>query len=326
MEPFSAEQVATDFLFKQACQVPHHPVVMPAWENAGIEVLLRRDDLIDPLQSGNKFYKLFFNLHNARLCGAKKLLSFGGAHSNHLYTLAQVGKRNGFTTEAWVRGERPAKLSPTLTDAERMGMRLRFISRSYYRALTTGETILSTPADTYIIPEGGDNDAGRQGAQMITRAIDHHLGDSYQAICVAVGTGGTLAGIASALSKNRYALGISVLKSSAGTISRCAQALPKQAHWRLLWGFHDGGYGKKPSAEAQRFWQEFECRNDIIIEPVYTLKLLRAIARLAESGYWPRGTRLVAVHSGGLQGRRYYAQKLNHSTTQTLRENNYAAV
>lgn len=298
-------------LWHRACSVAHDPVYMPQWQAAGIEVLLRRDDQVDTEQSGNKFYKLYYNLLAARAEGARTLASFGGAHSNHLHALAAAGKRYGFNTLGVIRGEKPQVLSPTLLDVQAMGMRLEFVSRTEYRALTqTGQPGRHFEPSTYVIAEGGDNTLGLRGAEVVARATCEVLNGDFTALCVAAGTGTTLAGIAQGLRGEHYAMGFSVLKDRGSGSSKLARRLVGAHRWRLLWGFDGGGYGKKPSTRALAFWREFEDGNAIAIEPVYTLKMLQGIARLAELGYWPRGSRIVAVHSGGLQGRRSFAHLL----------------
>lgn len=300
-------------LWHRACSVAHEPVYMPQWQKAGLEVLLRRDDQVDAAQSGNKFYKLYYNLLAARAEGAHTLASFGGAHSNHLHALASAGKGYGFNTLGVVRGERPRELSPTLCDAQAMGMQLEFVSRTEYRALTQMGQHRHFTSGTYVIPEGGDNALGVLGTEVIARATRSALEGKFTTLCVATGTGNTLEGIARGLDGEHYAMGFSVLKDRQASCSNIARRIGGGHRWRLMWGFDGGGYGKKPGATSLMFWRQFEADNGIAIEPVYTLKMLQGIARLAEMGYWPRGSRIVAVHSGGLQGRRTFAHLLREN-------------
>lgn len=297
----------TDDLWQRACQVEYQPIVMPQWQEAGIEVWMRRDDQIDTAMSGNKFYKLFYVLQQARAQGIKTLVSFGGPHSNHLYALAAAGRQFGFHTRGIIRGNLADRLTETLKDVQEMGMQLEFASREEYRNISKGPALVEQ--NTLILPEGGDSELGQKGAAVIARATEATLQGQFTALCLAVGTGATLAGVATALTGSRYALGISTLKQGA-SISSLARHLPAAERWRLIWGFHGGGYGKKPGFSALRFWREFEQCNRVLIEPIYTLKMLQAIAALATRGYWPRGSRIIAVHTGGLQGRRDYAPLL----------------
>lgn len=308
-----------DELHKRALAVPLEVITTDWLRKAGLELWVRRDDLIDPDLSGNKFYKLFYNLHCAQSAGAKRVLSFGGAWSNHLHALAAAAKTAGLESIGIIRGERPSSLSPTLVDAENWGMRLVFVNRQDYRQLTQPfvaqkSQLLTEFSDAYWIPEGGANLAGAAGAKILGWALDQQLQGDYAAVCMACGTGTSLAGVAAGT--HRLVLGFSVLKGegSLGTdIHSWFQQLQPQTsgadtsgagNWRLISGFHAGGYAKSHPVELYRFWQDFEQETGLLLDPVYTLKLFWGISRLAQQGYWPRASRLVAIHTGGLQGRR----------------------
>lgn len=305
---------ASDELHSRALAVSLE-LISTAWlKDAGLELWVRRDDQIDPALSGNKFYKLFYNLHSARLAGAKRILSFGGAWSNHLYALAAAAKQAGLGSVGIIRGERPSLLSPTLRDAQSWGMHLEFVSRRDYQQLIQGlmaqkSQFLTEFSDAYWIPEGGANLVGAAGAKILGWALDQQLQGDYADICMACGTGTSLAGVAAG---TRYpVLGFSVLKGT-GSLGANIHALFRQLqpdstardNWRLISGFHAGGYAKPLPEYVYRFWQEFEQETGLELDPVYTLKLFWGISRLAQQGYWPRGSRLVAIHTGGLQGRR----------------------
>lgn len=304
---------STDDLLNIALQVPVQRIALKALTDTGIELLVRRDDLIDAQLSGNKFYKLFFNLRTAREQGFTRLLSFGGAYSNHLHALAAAGNRYGFSTLGVVRGERPAQLSPTLCDAEAWGMQLVFVNREDYRAKIGAELIGDLKArygDFYLIPEGGANLAGAQGMQLAGQALEQQLKGDYTAVCIACGTGTSLAGLAAGIDRAKPAVGFSVLKGEGNlgaTIAATYRELVSSgatANWRLLSGFHAGGYGKKHPDYLSCFWKDFEVESGVRLDPVYTVKLFWGIVSLARQGYWARGARIVAIHSGGLQGRR----------------------
>jgi 1-aminocyclopropane-1-carboxylate deaminase len=307
---------SVDALLDIACRVPVQRVQVKSLMDAGIELLVRRDDLIDPELSGNKFYKLFFNLRDAHEQGFTRLLSFGGAYSNHLHALAAAGNRYGFNTLGVVRGERPAQLSPTLSDAEAWGMQLVFIGREDYRHKSEQEMIADLQTqygDFYLIPEGGANLAGARGTQLLGQSLERQLKGDYTAVCIACGTGTSLAGLAAGIDGAKQAIGFSVLKgegSLGGTIAttyRQLHASGDAANWRLITGFHAGGYGKKHPEYLSQFWQGFERDTAVPLDPIYTVKMLWGITSLAQQGYWPRGSRIVAIHSGGLQGRRGFA-------------------
>ncbi|WP_052417320.1 1-aminocyclopropane-1-carboxylate deaminase/D-cysteine desulfhydrase [Cellvibrio mixtus] len=315
----------SDF-YRLACAVPLHIGTTAELANRGIELLVRRDDLIDDGLSGNKAYKLFYNLRAAREAGHTRLLSFGGAYSNHLYALAMAGARYSFSTVGIVRGARPTLLSPTLIDAEQAGMQLVFIGRDEYRQKTLTHLLGDWRrqfGDFYLIPEGGAGLLGARGMSLATQALEAQLKGGYTGVCVACGTGTSLAGLAAGLvaagRSDKPALGFSVLKGDGdlGTgiaktyTDLCAsrglgeaESVKSAANWRLISGFHAGGYGKKHPAYLFDFWRSFERETGIPLDPVYTLKMIWGIHCLAQQGYWSRGSRIVAIHSGGLQGRR----------------------
>lgn len=308
-----ADDLSSVDLLSLACKVPTQRVNLKVFAEAGIELLARRDDLIDNELSGNKFYKLFFNLREAREQGFTQVLSFGGAYSNHLYALAAAGRRYGFHTLGVVRGARPARLSPTLSDAEAWGMKLIFINRYEYRDKTEPELVTDLRnkcGDFYLIPEGGANLAGARGMQVLGRSIQHQFRGDYAAVCVASGTGTSVAGLAAGIERTKLALGFSVLKGEGSLGNDISSTYRKLGvsnladNWRLITGFHGGGYGKKHPDYLSQFWRDFEDNNGMPLDPVYTVKMFWGISALAQQGYWSRGSRVIAIHSGGLQGRR----------------------
>jgi len=308
-------------LLERALSVAHQPIYLPACAAAGVKVLLRRDD---QLPGGNKFYKLYFNLKAARAAGKDTLVSFGGAHSNHLHALALACQTEGFKARALVRGYAAAEQTATLKDLQAAGVTLEFVGHGEYRRLCQTQQV-TLQRNEYLIPEGGANALAEQGASYIGRAIAQQLGAGVRHVIMAAGTGSTLAGVASGLPSSTEALGICVLKAPPGS-SLYAAGKGQRGGWRMLWGFCGKGYARPLYPAMLAFWQEFENNNKIPLEPIYTLKTLWAINRLAALGYWPRGTQLVAVHSGGLQGRRGFAQQPNTiNTAQALAEPIYGA-
>lgn len=311
-------------LYQKALAVPLQSLQWSVAKRHNIELLVRRDDQIDGLLSGNKYYKLYFNIAAAKAAGFAQVASFGGAYSNHLHALAAAGRKYEIATVGLVRGERPAVLSPTLQDAEAWGMTLYFLPREVYRtaqASLTNDFLNAEFGRTYRIPEGGANEAGCRGAMAIGQAIEEQLEGAYQQVCLPCGTGATLAGVAAGLPCNKIALGFSVLKGVGdlgADIDRAyrrvlapAGEMKSAANWRLLTGFHGGGYGKKLPPSLCCFWREFELETGLLLDPVYTLKMFWGIACLAEAGYWRKRARLVVVHTGGLQGRRGFQQQID---------------
>ncbi|GGY70036.1 1-aminocyclopropane-1-carboxylate deaminase [Cellvibrio zantedeschiae] len=285
-----------------------------------VEIWVRRDDLIDTHLSGNKFYKLYYNLRAAKAAGYKQLLSFGGAYSNHIYALAAAAKAYGFQAVGVIRGERPKYLSPTLQDAEAWGMKLHFVSRTDYRERSSPELrqkLTDIYGDFFEIPEGGANAYGVQGTKALGVAIHRQVKSDYTSVCLASGTANTLAGVAAGLQRAgdlaQKVIGFSVLKDAGdrGFQSLGAQVINYQkainestSNWCLINGFHGGGYGKKLPTNMRQFMTGFECETELQLDPVYTAKMCWGVAQLLAKDYWQSGSRLVLIHTGGLQGRR----------------------
>jgi 1-aminocyclopropane-1-carboxylate deaminase len=280
----------------------------PSLERKGLRVYIRRDDQLSQYYSGNKYYKLFYNLRNALQQSADCLVSFGGAYSNHLYALAAAGKELNIPTVGIVRGYESAPLTPTLADAANSGMQLHFLSKKEYRDKNISQILpilkQSFP-NYYLIPEGAENIAGSRGCMAISSAVSQQLGHENYTLCCPVGTGSTLTGLIAGT--GAQCLGFSVLKGEDKLSAKVQQQLEilgrESSSWQLLTGFHHGGYGKV-SNELLQFMRQFEENNQLQLEPVYTAKMFWGIEKLAEQNFWPEGSIVVAIHTGGLQGRR----------------------
>lgn len=281
----------------------HDPLVA----RCGLRLIVKRDDLIHPLVSGNKWRKLRDNLTAARAQGQRRLLTFGGAYSNHLFATASAGRLWGFDTVGVVRGEPCLPLNPVLSHAVSCGMRLHYLDRSTYRRKDAADVLASLRArfgDFLMIPEGGSNAAGVAGCREIAKELDVQLDGDYDAVVCACGTGTTLAGIASALAPDMLALGVSVLRGHSGLeaeVRRLMRALAADAGapWRIEHGYHHGGYAKS-TPELLAFVRAFQDRHGMPIEPVYTGKMFFGLYQLIEAGTFPRGSTVVAVHTGGV--------------------------
>lgn len=271
---------------------------------------------------GNKYYKLKYNLEFAREQGYTTLASFGGAWSNHLAALAQVGAEQGFSTVGIVRGERPVKLSMMLLDAEAQGMQLHFISRRDYRRRYEPEFVSALQGrltNCLVIPEGGTNGLAVRGAAEIVEEVAR-LSPTADLIVLPVGTGGTLAGIAAALPAAVKVLGISVLKGTGvesgaefgleadveALIAAASPVLPVARNWSIEHRFHCGGYAKCPTY-LQDFILDWQRRHGVLLDPVYTGKLFYGLSQMLAQGEINADTRIVALHTGGEQGRRGYS-------------------
>ncbi len=253
-----------------------------------------RLDKIHPLISGNKWYKLRYYLEQAKEEDLRGIITFGGPYSNHLLATAAACKMNGIESIGIVRGEEPAKYSTTLLDASSLGMTLVFSSREDYKAGIIPEDI---PADEFlIVNEGGYGEAGARGASHMIEG----LADDFTHFCCAVGTGTMLAGLASA-ARGKKVTGISVLKNNFELEDAVTNLTSENHNWSILHDYHFGGYGKHPP-ELIDFMNEFYSLSNIPSDIVYTGKLFFAMEDLIRRNYFPEESKILVIHSGGLQG------------------------
>ncbi|MCK9636890.1 pyridoxal-phosphate dependent enzyme [Methylobacter sp. Wu8] len=268
-----------------------------------IELWMKRDDLLQPVISGNKWRKLKYILDHALSLGKDTIVSMGGAYSNHLHALAYVGKVLELKTIGLVRGEPPETLTPTLLDMKNWGMELRFVSRSDYRILRQHKGWHDLPGlkpGQYWLPEGGALDLALNGVAELVAEITI----PYDTLCVSCGTGTTLAGIIDAVPERASALGFAALKN-AGFLNAEVEAKLSQSrnNWQINLDYHFGGFAKT-NAQLSAFIEDFELKTAIPLEPVYTGKMMYAVYDLIKKHYFKPDQRIVAVHTGGLQGKR----------------------
>ena len=275
-------------------------------------VTLLRLDQTGGLAPGNKHFKLMGNLGEARRLGVNRLVSFSGAWSNHLHALAAVGSEQGFETVGIVRGDDDVAETPMLVDARDWGMEILKVSRTEYRRRFEEsylDEIRRRFAPCLLIPEGGANVEGVRGCMAIADLIETEA-LSMQRLVVSVGTGTTLAGLVAGLGSAYDITGISALKGATDLEQRVSEALgslgiASPAQWQILHEDHCGGFARV-SVGLREFMREFERVQGVLLEPVYTGKMLYAIHRRLASGEWSRDESLLAIHTGGLQGRRGY--------------------
>ena len=292
-----------------AAQSPIQFLADPFPDQVPIRLYLKRDDLLHPLVSGNKWRKLKYNLLAAQEQRHHTLLTFGGAYSNHLYATAAAGRAFGFSTIGIVRGDEfrnalaNVPLNSTLTFCQACGMQLHFVSRDEYRQ-KENPAFLARLTDRfglcYVIPEGGTNELAVRGTAEIMPEIIGQMDRAPDYVCCAVGTGGTVTGLAQTAPPETGVLGFLSLKAPDFQFSQ-------PVNCRLETAYHFGGYAKT-TPELLDFIRAFEHRNagwpePVLIEQVYTGKMLYGIYELARRGYFPAGATVVAVHTGGLQGR-----------------------
>lgn len=300
----------------------------PLFAHNGVTVQLLRLDQIDPVLSGNKLFKLIPNLIAARASGFDTVLSFGGAYSNHIHALAEAGYRYNFRTIGVIRGDDGQADSHTLKFAASRGMQLIRVSRQDYRRRHDqqfADELARSLGEFYLIPEGGANPCGIRGSMLLADVIASSLRDQPPGqrmpdeILLACGTGTTMAGLIAGLMKSaRLSVadklpcirGIAVLKQGeflchdiAHMIDAMRSPDDADVSWQLETTCHWGGYARFPEALAQ-FVSAFEHRHGILLDPVYTAKLMSAVYQRIEAGLYAPGTRLLLLHTGGLQGRR----------------------
>jgi len=270
-------------------------------ENHGVELFMKREDLIHPDISGNKYRKLKYNAIEAKRKGFKTLLSFGGAYSNHIAAVAKLGQELGFNTIGIIRGEElEGRIddNPTLYFSRSCNMNLKFITRDAYRSKNNKEFIEELKFEfgaVYLIPEGGTNELAVKGCEEILDETDQKL----DFICCPVGTGGTISGIIKSSKKDQVVLGFPALKGDFP--DKEIHNFTKKENWKLITDYHFGGYAKINEALIT-FINEFKVDHGIALDPVYTGKMMFGIMDLIEKGLFPHGSKILAIHTGGLQG------------------------
>ena len=269
-----------------------------------IQLSVLRLDLVHPTVSGNKYYKLKYNLQRARAEGHTTLVTVGGAYSNHLYATAAAGRAYGFRTIGIVRGEACEPLNPTLRFAKVQGMHLHYVSREAFRQrgeMGFQEELLARFGRHYHLPEGGTN---AQAVRGCTEIVPAEL--PFDGVACCVGTGGTLAGVLVSTAGRATVLGFPALKGDAFLREAVDQLTlqyngQRYEHYRLVQDYHFGGYARvKP--ELINFINRFFRTTGIPLEPVYTGKMLYGLYEMIQTGQFPSGSRILAIHSGGLQG------------------------
>jgi 1-aminocyclopropane-1-carboxylate deaminase len=270
--------------------------------NSSVHLTVKRLDQIHPHVSGNKFFKLKYNFLEAQHLGYKKILTFGGAYSNHIAAVAYAAQLFGFESIGIIRGEELANkpLNHTLTVAQQMGMHLKFVSRENYKLKQDPEFQTQLKAhfqDCYIIPEGGSNTLAIQGCQEILNNQDL---TQYDVISCAVGTGGTIAGLIESSNPLQHVLGFSALKGD--FLKQEIQQWTARSNWSLTDAYCCGGYAKTTS-ELLKFIQNFEQQYQLPLEHIYTGKMFYGIFDLISKHYFAENTRILLIHTGGLQGR-----------------------
>ena len=269
--------------------------------NSNISLFIRREDLIHPFISGNKLRKLKYNLVQAKAENHDTLLTFGGAFSNHIAATAHAGAAYGFKTIGIIRGdelESKIAINPTLKFAQECGMNFKFVTRENYRHKTESEYIENLKREFgnfYHIPEGGTNDFAVKGCEEILSNED----SQFDFVCCAVGTGGTISGIINSSLPHQKVLGFPALKGD--FLNDEIRKFATNKNWKLIDWYDFGGYGKV-NTNLITFINQFYLDYGVPLDPVYTGKMAFGIMDLIQKNYFPEHSKILMIHSGGLQG------------------------
>ena len=264
------------------------------------QLVLKREDLLGDGISGNKFRKLKYNILEAQKLGFSKIVTFGGAYSNHIMAASYIKKSYNIDVVGVIRGEELSDKindNPTLKKAQENGMQFHFVSRETYRNkenLDFIDDLKVLYGDFYLLPEGGTNDLAIKGCEEILTEED----SQYDYICCAVGTGGTLAGLINASQSHQQVLGFSALKGD--FLKDDVSKLVTKDNWSVQTDYHFGGYAKV-TKELIEFMNVFKTETNILLDPIYNAKMIFGIYDLMKSGYFSKNTSILAVHTGGLQ-------------------------
>jgi 1-aminocyclopropane-1-carboxylate deaminase len=277
----------------------------PLFEEKKIQFFVKREDLIHPYISGNKWRKLKYNISEAKHISYNTILTFGGAFSNHIYATAAVGKVYHFNTIGIIRGERTEPLNDTLDFAERCGMKLHFISREQYR-LKTADSFLDKLKNQfgnfYLLPEGGTNELAVKGCAEILEKKDFQ---NFTHIACCMGTGGTFAGLIKASENKSTLLAFPVLKGDffAKDLNFLLDENNIYTNYQIINNFHFGGYAKN-TPELEKFMEEFYLQFSIPLEFVYTGKMFYGLFEMIKKNEFIPNSKILAIHTGGLRNRK----------------------
>lgn len=282
-------------------QIENQPVQLPLPD--GIQLTIKREDKNHPLVSGNKLRKLKYNIQQALAEGKDTILTFGGAYSNHIAATAAAGNLMGIKTIGVIRGDElecEIDVNPTLKFCKSCGMQLFFVSRSDYRNKTSPQflemLVNRFGSNVYIAPEGGTNALAVKGTAEILTPED----SAFDVICTAVGTGGTIAGLIEASEPHQTVIGFPALKG-ADFLENVIRQYTHKTNWHLVYDYNFGGYAKV-NDELIDFLNDFNKSTGIPLDPIYVGKMIFAIFVLASKGYFAPNTKILAIHTGGLQG------------------------
>jgi len=281
-------------------------ISFPVLEEKEVRLFIKRIDKVHPFVSGNKWFKLKYNLIEAKKQGCNTLLTFGGAYSNHIAATSFAAKEKGFKSIGIIRGDEHLPLNPTLCFAIENGMKLHYVSREYYKQKTNADFLKELKVkfgDFYLIPEGGTNELAIQGATEILDA-----NDIQDYICCAVGTGGTIAGIINASNDKQTVIGFPAIKGFE-QLEKDIDNWTNATNYKSINDYVGNGYAKV-NCELVNFINEFNTSHDIPLDAIYTGKMMLGIFDLVDKNYFPKGSSVLCIHTGGLQGNKGMSKRL----------------
>jgi 1-aminocyclopropane-1-carboxylate deaminase/D-cysteine desulfhydrase-like pyridoxal-dependent ACC family enzyme len=299
--------------------IPTEEIKEDFFESKNVQLFVLREDLIHPEISGNKWRKLKYNCLEAKEKGFTQLLTFGGAYSNHIAATAAAGREFEFNTIGIIRGEETLPLNNTLQIAANNGMKFKYVSRSFYRDNKYQPTFLEELkhefGDFYLVPEGGSNAFAVKGCTE----IKNNITIDFDVITCANGTGGSIAGIIASLDNSKTIIGFPALKGGAFLVNDIQRLLEEYSikfdatiennKWKLNTDYHFGGYGKI-NQELVDFVNDFQLKHNIPLDLVYTGKMMFGIYQMIKTTNQLDGKKIVAVHTGGLQGNTGFEERL----------------
>ena len=265
-----------------------------------IKLFIKREDLIHDIVSGNKWWKLNYNFKYIKEKKIKKILSFGGAYSNHLHALSWLAKKNNIKSFGLVRGCKLSIENPTLSFCKKNKMDLFFLNRSTYRNNKYNnpifKKIIKSEENVFVIPEGGFNEFGIKGCEEIMNEVNEH----YDIICCSIGSGCTAVGIIKSLKFDQSFLGFSSFKNNS-QIKNIISEKVKTMNWEINSEYNFGGFGQVNN-ELKKFIKDFKNTYEIMLDPIYTSKLFFGLFDMISKNKFPKDSRILALHTGGLQG------------------------
>ncbi len=291
----------------QYTKTPVVEISTPEVVRAGIKLVIKREDQNHPHISGNKWWKLKYNLQAAQQQKHNTLLTFGGAYSNHIYATAAAAHELGLKSIGVIRGEETLPLNATLAFAKSRGMQLHYVSREAYRNKHSTEFIQSLHdrfGEFYLIPEGGTNSLAIKGVAEFAQQLQ--LEAAFDYVCLPVGTGGTIAGLIAGMNEQTQVVGISVLKNGAFLVEEVNGHLKNfsdrvYGNWCIETSYHHGGYAKT-NPKLLEFIHVMNQQHQLPLDPVYTAKLMWGVLDMLKTGRFREGSTVLAIHTGGLQG------------------------